>query len=129
MDFWRVPCLLKGCRADFKNGPGVTRIVVPYWAPSVYLTLTQIMAPPQAIPILCQIYICSSLIPMVSWWVPYLPKGCSSDFNNGLGGDSNSGPVLAPRSSFVSNSNNGPSPGHSNLVSDEVYISVQVSYL
>ena len=32
---------------------------------------------------------------MVSWWVPYLPKGCRPDFNNGLGGDSNSGPVLA----------------------------------
>ena len=33
---------------------------------------------------------------MVSWWVPYLPKGCRPDFNNGLGGDSNSGPILAP---------------------------------
>ena len=41
-------------------------------------------------------YICSCLIPMVSWWVPYLPKGCRPDFNNGLGGDSNSGHVLAP---------------------------------
>ena len=63
------------------------------------------------------------------WWVPYLPKGCRPDFNNGLGGDSNSGPVLAPRRLFESDSNNGPSPGHSNLVSDEVYISVQVFYL
>ena len=27
--------------------------------------------------------------------MPYLPKGCRPDFNNGLGGDSNSGPVLA----------------------------------
>ena len=43
-----------------------------------------------------RVYICSCLIPMVSWWVPYLPKGCRPDFNNGLGGDSNSGPVLAP---------------------------------
>ena len=32
---------------------------------------------------------------MDSWLVPYLPKGCRPDFNNGLGGDSNSGPVLA----------------------------------
>ena len=39
------------------------------------------------------------------------------------------GPVLAPRRLFESDSNNGPSPGHSNLVSDEVRISVQVSYL
>ena len=32
---------------------------------------------------------------MVSWWVPYLPKGCRPDFNNGPGGDLNSGPILA----------------------------------
>ena len=28
--------------------------------------------------------------------MPYLNKGCRPAFNNGLGGDSNSGPVLAP---------------------------------
>ena len=56
------------------------------------------------------------------WWVPYLNKGCRPDFNNGLGGDSNSGPILAPWRLFESDSNNGPSPSHSNLVSDEVYI-------
>ena len=28
--------------------------------------------------------------------MPYLSKRCSADFNNGLGGDSNSGPVLSP---------------------------------
>ena len=66
---------------------------------------------------------------MVSWWAPYLPKGCRPDFNNGLGDDSNSGPVLHPRRLFESDSNNGPSLGHSNLVSDEVYKSVQLSYL
>ena len=59
---------------------------------------------------------------MVSWWVPYLPKGCRPDFNNGLVGDSNSGPVLAPRRLSESDWNNGPFPGHPNLVSDEVYI-------
>ena len=68
------------------------------------------------------VYICSGLLLMVSWWVPYLIKSCRPDFNNGLGGDSNSGPILGPRRLFESNSNNGPSPGHSNLVSDEVYI-------
>ena len=56
------------------------------------------------------------------WWLPYLNKGCRPDFDNGLGGDSNSGPVLAPWHLFESDSNNGPSPGYSNLVSDEVYI-------
>ena len=59
---------------------------------------------------------------MVSWWVPYLPEGCRADFNNGLVGDSNSGLVLAPLRLFESDSNNDPSPGHPNLVSDEVYI-------
>ena len=62
---------------------------------------------------------------MVSWWVPYLAKGCRPDFNNGLGGDLNS---LAPQHLFKSDSNNGPSPGHLNLVSD-VVTSVHVSYL
>ena len=65
---------------------------------------------------------------MVFWWVPYLAKGCRPDFNNGLGGDLNSGPILAPRCLFKSDSNTGLSPGHFNLVSDGV-TSVQVSYL
>ena len=42
------------------------------------------------------VYICSGLLLMISWWVPYLPKDCKPDFNNGSGGDSNSGPVLPP---------------------------------
>ena len=60
--------------------------MTPIMPPEHSLSLTRIMAPPQAISILCQ----------VSWQVPYL--GCRSDFNNGLKGDSNSGPILA---SFV----------------------------
>ena len=71
-------------------------------------------------------YTCSSLLLMV-WWVPYLNKGCRPDFNNGLGGYSNSSPVLTPWRLFESDSNNGPSPDHSNLVSDK-YTSVQVSW-
>ena len=60
--------------------------------------------------------------------MPDLSKGRMSDVNNGPGGDSNSGPILAPGiySSptrkvalfwswclFESDSNNGPSLGHS----------------
>ena len=41
-------------------------------------------------------YICSCLLPMVSWQVPYLAKGCRPDFNNGFRSDSNSGSILAP---------------------------------
>ena len=54
--------------------------------------------------------------------MPYLAKSRRADFNNGLEGDSNSGPILAPWRLFESDPNNGPSPGHFNLVSDEVYI-------
>ena len=48
-----MPYLPKSCRPDFNQE--VTRIVALYWPPSVYLSSTRIMAPPQAIPILCQI--------------------------------------------------------------------------
>ena len=44
----------------------------------------------------------------------------AGDFNNDLGADSNSGPVLGP--GIYLNLNNDPSLGHSNLVSNEVYI-------
>ena len=37
------------------------------------------------------------------------------DFNNGPGDNSKSGCILAHRRLFESNSNKGPSPGHSNL--------------
>ena len=87
----------------------MTRIVAPFWAPSVYSSLTRIMPPPQAISILS--YICSCLLCMVSWQVPHLAKGCRPDFNDGLRGDSNSGPILALRCLFEFDSNNGPSPG------------------
>ena len=49
---------------------------------------------------------------MVSCWMPHLLKGCRPDFNNGLGGNLNSGPVLAP-----------------GVYLSPTYISVQVSYL
>ena len=65
---------------------------------------------------------------MVSWQVPYLAKGCRPDFNNGLRSDSNSGPILPPCRLFESDSNNGHSLGHLNLVSDGA-TSVHVSYL
>ena len=69
----------------------VTRIVAPFWPLAFIGVLTGIMPPPQAISILS--YICSCLLLMVSWQVPYPAKGCSLDFNNGLSGDSNSGPI------------------------------------
>ena len=107
----------------------VTRIVVPFWPPGVYLSLSRIMAPPRAIPILCQmkIYICSGRLLTVSWWLPYLVKGPTPDFNSGPGNDSYIGCIFALQHLFKSNLNNSPSPSHSSLAS--VYTSVQVSYL
>ena len=81
--------------------------------------LTCIMAVPQAIPTMCQMEYISYL------WFPgrcHIFQGHRSDFNNDLRDDSNSAPVLGPRRLFKCNSNNGPSLGHSNLVSDKVYI-------
>ena len=78
------------------------------------------MAPPQAIPTLCQMEYTSVQVSYL--WFPGRCHTCPRAFNNGLGGDSNSDPVLAPWRLFRSDSNNGPSLGHANLVSDELYI-------
>ena len=113
--FTLVPYLARDPRPDINNGPGMTRIVHTFWA--------QNDGPSPGHSNLGSDgrYTCSSL-PLMVWWVPYLNKGHRPDFNNGLGGDSNSGPILAPWRLFESDLNNGPSPSHSNLVSDEVYI-------
>ena len=109
---WQGLYLAKDCRPDFNNGLRGDLNSGLIYAPGVYWSLTRIMAPPQAISILS--YICSCRPLMVSWQVPYLAKGCRLDFNNGLRGDSNSGPIY-PRHLFESASNNGPSPGHLNV--------------
>ena len=54
MDSWRVLYLPKGFRPDFNNGPEGDSNSGPVLAPSVYLSSTRIMGPPQAMPILCQ---------------------------------------------------------------------------
>ena len=93
----------------------VTGIVTPFWPPGVYSSLTRIMALPQAISILCQMELHLFMSPTYGFLAgAILAKGCKPYFNNGLRGDSNSGPILAPRRLFESDSNNGPSPGHSN---------------
>ena len=88
---WQGLYLAKDCRHDFNNGLRGDSNSGPILAPSVYWSPTRIMAPPQAISILS--FICSCLPLMVSWQVPYLAKDCRLDFNNGLRGDSNSGPI------------------------------------
>ena len=112
---WWVPYLNKGCRPDFNNGLGCDSIVAPFWPPGVNLSPTRIMAPTQATPVLCQMK-CSGLLLIVSWWLPYLAKGPTPDFNTGPGNDSNIGCTLAFQHLFESNLNNSPSPSHSSLV-------------
>ena len=109
---WQGLYLTKSYRPKFNNGLRGDSNSAPILALSVYWSPTRIMAPPQAISIFS--YICSCLPLMVSWQVPYLAKGCRLDFNNGLRGDSNSGPISLRRL-FKSDSNNGPSPGHLNV--------------
>ena len=118
-----MPYLTKGHRPDINNGPGVTRIVPTFW-PQHLFKLNSNNGPSPGHSNLGSDgrYTCSGLLLIDSWWVPYLSKGYRPDFNNGLGGDSNSGPVLAPQRLFEFDSNNGTSPSHSNLVSHRVYI-------
>ena len=117
-----MPYLAKGPSPDINNGPGVTRIVPTFWPQHLFKFILNNGPSPGHSNIGSDgRYTCSSL-PLMVWWVPYLKKGCRPDFNNGLGGDSNSGPVLAPWRLSESDSSNGPSLGHSYLVSDEVYI-------
>ena len=69
-----------------------------------------------------------SSLPLMVWWVPYLNKGCRSDFNNGLGGDSNSGPVLAP-SVYLRRTRIMVPPQATPVLCQMKSTSVQVSYL
>ena len=117
-----MPYLAKGPRLDTNNDPGVTRIVLSFW-PQHLFKLNSNNGPSPGHSSLGSDgrYTCSSLQLMVCW-VSYLNKGLRPDSNNGLGSDSNNGPVLALWRLFESDTNNDLSPGHSNLVSDEVYI-------
>ena len=112
---WQVSYLAKGYRPDFNNSTRGDSNSGPILVPGVYSNLTRITAPPRpSQSCVTWSYIRSCLLLMVSWQVPYLAKGCRPDFNNGLRGDSNSDPILVHRRLFESDSNNGPTPGHSN---------------
>ena len=81
---WWVPYLAKGCRPDFNNGLGCDSNSDPILAPGVYLNPTRIMAPLWS-------YICSGLLLMVFWQVPYWPRAAGltsimapGDWNSGL---------------------------------------------
>ena len=83
---------------DFNNGSGNDLNSSRSLAPQCLFETDINNDPPQANPnpVSDGEYICSGLLLMVFWWVPYLSKGHMSDVNNGSGGDSNSGTILAP---------------------------------
>ena len=110
-----------GYMPDLNNGPGVTRIVPTFWRQH-FSNWTRIMAPPQAIPILGQME--DTPVQVSYLWFPggYYICPRAAGLNSIMAwGDSNSGPVLAPGVYLSPTRITAPS-GHSNLVSDEVYI-------
>ena len=121
---WSVPYLNKRCSPDFNNGLGGDSDSGPVLAPRRLFEsdLNNGPSPGHSNLVTDEVYICSGRLLMVSWWLPYLAKGPTPDFNSGPGNDSNIGCVLALQHLFESSLTNSPSPSHSNLVSDEVYI-------
>ena len=61
--------MAKGCRPDFNHGPGGDSNGGLILASDVHLCPIQIMAPPQAIPILCQMEYASVQVSYL--WFPY----------------------------------------------------------
>ena len=111
---WQVPHLSTGRRPDFNNDLGADSNSGPVFGPSVYSSLTRIMTP--------EVYICSGLLFMISWWLLYLAKGPMPDFNNGPGNDLNSTRSLAPRRLLETDVNNDPPQALPNPVSVGEYI-------
>ena len=94
----------------------------PVSAPGVYLSPTQIMTPPRATPILCQIKYTSVQVSYL--WFPggyhIWPRAPCLTSIVAQEIDLNSGCILALQRLLESNLNNSASPSHSNLVSDGV---------
>ena len=121
---WQVPYLAKGCRPNFNNGLGADSNSGLILALGVYLSPTRI--PFQSC--VRWSYICSGLLLIVSWWVPFLTKCCRPDFNNGLGADSNSGHILTP-GVYLSPTQIMAPPEAISILCQMEHTSVMVSYL
>ena len=48
--------------------------MTPFCPPSIYLSSINLVSD--------EVYICSSLLLMIFWWLPYLAKGRTPDFNS-----------------------------------------------
>ena len=77
----QVPHLSTGSRPDFNNDLGADSNSGPVLGHSNLVSN--------------EVYICSGLLFMISWWLLYLAKGPMPDFNNGPGNDLNSSGSLA----------------------------------
>ena len=95
MTSWWLPHLIKGPTPDFNNGPGNYSNNGCMFALQCLFesNLNNSPSPSHSNLASDRVYICSGLLLMVSWWVPYLSKGCRPDINNGQGGNLNSGPI------------------------------------
>ena len=91
---WQVPYLAAGMTSIMASD--VTRLVAPFPPPHLIKSDSTNGPSTGHLNLVSDGAICSCLLLMVSWQVPYLAKGCRPDFNNGLRGDSNSGPILVP---------------------------------
>ena len=120
---WLLPYLSKGPTPDFSSGPGNDSNIGCILALQRLFesNLNNSPSPSHSNLVSGSIYICSGFLLMVSWFVPYLPKGCRPDFNISLGGGSNSGPVLPPPGVYLSPA--------TPILCQMKYTSVQVSYL
>ena len=133
---WWVRYLNKRLRPEFNNGPEMTWIVATVWSP-LHLFETDLYNGPS---LSHGVYICSptyvllqwsptyGLLLMVSWQVPHLSTGSRPDFNNDLGADSNSGPVLGP-GVYLSLTRIMAPPWATPILCTMKYTSVQVSCL
>ena len=121
---WWVPYLNKRLKPEFNNDPEMTWIEATVWTP-LHLFETNLYNGPS---LSHGVYICSSLLLMVSWQLPHLSTGSRPDFNNDLGADSNSGPVLGP-GVHLSLTRIMTSPWATPILCQMKYTSVQVSCL
>ena len=120
---WWVP-YLKRLKPEFNNGPEMTSIEATVWT-ALHLFETDLYNGPS---LSHGVYICSSLLLMVSCQVPHLSTGSRPDFNNDLGADSNSGPIFGP-GVYLSPTWTMTPPWATPILCQMKYTSVQVSCL
>ena len=103
---WQLPHLSMGSRPDFNNDLGADLNNGSVLGSGIYLFKSNSLGHSSLVS--NEVYICTGLLFMISWWLLYLAKGIMPDFNNGPGNDLNSSRSLAPRRLFKTDINNDP---------------------